>query len=437
MKNKLFYSIILVLGLISCSNNPGMQGTSKVSGRVSDSSSPSNVSQQKVRSNSSSIAGIQGATVILAQVQADGSLKTVSTQSVQTDVNGNFVVETNTSGEKNLVVVATKASVEWKAVVSAEVKSGTIVYAQPLNSESTAEAEVYVQLKVTGKTSVISQADVQLYLNSDVADQIKGNTSLENQFISSLEARSQASSQACSNSYYGITSTQIQTITDAKAQAQVSYETALYNSSDSISAATAFVSYQKAIISAYISANVNVETYAKISKISSQAYLNASANMSSQASFACAKSEYMIDAFILDQAMKAKFQAAGATSAQSGAIITVGASLATSLKSSININQIATAFVQYHSSIIAQLKLALSTQTAVIDMIDMGINGMAGAKATLNAAIGAGVSTNVIVEAYVSFYNSIKTLVQSSLSGASSSQISIAADIMILANINS
>lgn len=434
MNNKFFYTAILALGLVSCTNDP--QGASKVSGRVSGGSSASNVSSQTVRSNVSSV-GVEGATVIMAEVQTDGSLKTVSTQSVQTDVNGNFVVETNTSSAKNLVVVATKGSSEWQSVVSAEVKSGKTVYAQPLNSESTAEAEVYARLVATGKTNVVSQADVQLYLNSDIAAQIKGNVSLKDQFISSLEARSQASSQACSNSNYGITSSQIQTITDAKVQAQVSFETALYNSSDSISAATAFVNYQKAIVSAYVSANVNAETYAKISKISSQAYLNASSSMSSQLSFACAKSEYMRDAFVIQQAMEAKFQSAGATSLQSSAVVTAGASLSTAVKSSVNSNQIANAFAQYHSSIVDQLKLTLNTQATAINSIDASINGFSGIKLTLNAAIGVGVSTNAIVDAYVIFYNSIKVLVQASLSGASSSQISASTDILILANVNS
>lgn len=436
MKTKFFYSVIFILGLISCSKNSDLSGTSKVSGRVTDSSSTGVAPIQRVGSNVSSV-GVQGATVILAEVQADGSLKTVSTQNVQTDVNGNFVVETNITSEKNLVVVATKGTTEWKAVVSAEVKSGTTVYAQPLNSESTAEAEVYARLKATGKTSVVSQADVQLYLNSDVAAQIKGNTSAEDQFISCLETRSQANTQACSNSYYGITSTQIQTITDAKVQAQIAYETALYNSSDSESAAAAFVNYQKAIISANATANVNVETFAKLSEICSRAYLNASASMSSQVSFACAKSEYMSDAFILDQAMQTKFQAVGATSTQSGAVVTAGVTLTNSIASSVSVSQIVTAFAQYHSSIVSQLKLALNAQATTIDTIDSSINGMVGAKATLNASIGAGVSTNILVNAYVSFCNSIKTLVQNSLSTATSAtQLSAAADILVLANIN-
>jgi len=217
----------------------------------------------------------------------------------------------------------------------------------------------------------------------------------------------------------------------------VSYETALYNSSDSISAVVAFVNYQKGIVSAYTSANVNVETYAKISKISSKAYLNASASMSSQLSFSCAKSEYMRDALIIQQAMEAKFQSAGATSLQSSAVVVAGASLSTSVKSSVNIGQIANAFAQYHSSIVDQLKLTLNTQVTACNSIDASINGFVGMKVTLNAAIGVGVSTNAIVDAYVSFYNSIKILVQASLSGASSSQISAATDILILANINS
>lgn len=435
MKYKIIYSTILVLGLISCSKNSDMQ-TAKVSGRVADDNSASNVSPQKVRSNDLSVsAGVQGATVIMAQVQGDGSLKTVSTQSVQTDANGKFVVETDVVSEKNLVVVATKGSMEWKAVVSAEVKGGETVYSQPLNSESTAEAEVYARLKAAGKTEVVSQADVQLYLNADIAAQIKGNASLEDQFISSLEARSQASVQACSNSNFGITSSQLQAIASAKAAAQVSYEAALYNSTSAAAESAAFMSYQKAIIAAYTSANVSVETYAKLSDICSKAYLNASAGMSTQLSFACAKSDYIAASLILQQAIEAKFQSIGATSAQTSTVVAAGVSLSASIESSVNIGQIKTAFSQYHSSIVSQLKLTLSTQAVLLESIDANINATVGSKATLNAAVGVGVTASVIVNAYVAFYNSVKTLVQSSLSSASTLQISAATDILILANI--
>ena len=447
MKNKVklstglsyFLASFLFVALISCSKSSdyssGTNGgvNSKISGRVTESGGLKSASLK----SGQAVAGVQGATVIIAEVQANGTLNTVSTQSVQTDVDGKFVIETKMSGAKNLVVVATKNMSEWKTVVSSEVKSGTTVYAQPLNTETTVEAEVYARLIATGKTNVISQTDVQLYVNADVAAQLKGNASAQDQFISSLEVASQTKTKASGNSYFGISNNQMQTITAANAQAQADFEAALYNTDDSQSAyEEKFDNFQKAIVSAYANANVKAETYAKLSAISSKAFVNAAASMSSPIYFASAESNYLRVAFIMRQAMEAKFQEAGASSAQLSAVVSAGANLSGSIKSSASISQITDAFVQYHNSIIAQLKLTMGAYVNTIDMMDANINGNVGMKVMLKGAIGATASTDAIVSAYVNFANSCKSLIQTNMSGAMSSQINTASEILLLANLN-
>jgi len=111
---RLLFSAVITASLFvtACSNddNPvdSTGGTAKVAGRISSGNSMAKVLSKT--GNTETTASVQGAVVVLAQVQADGSLKTVSNQSVQTDVSGKFVVETNLSGANNLVVVATQGT---------------------------------------------------------------------------------------------------------------------------------------------------------------------------------------------------------------------------------------------------------------------------------------------------------------------------------------
>ena len=86
------------------------------------------------------------------------------------------------------------------------------------------------------------------------------------------------------------------------------------------------------------------------------------------------------------------------------AVASAGTSLSTSIKNSITFNQMMDAFAQYHSSVVAQLKLTFSAYANTIDTIEAGVNGMGGMKAILNTAVGATVSTDVIVNAYVNFF---------------------------------
>ena len=107
--------LILVLSIVfaACSNdnNPvdaNPSGTSKVSGRVTTSDGLPKTLGKNGGAASTQGGGVQGAVVILAQVQADGSLNTVSTQSVTTDVDGKFTVETKLSGAKILLLLQLK-----------------------------------------------------------------------------------------------------------------------------------------------------------------------------------------------------------------------------------------------------------------------------------------------------------------------------------------
>lgn len=431
--------VLLLFIFTSCSkdSNPVDSGNanSKVSGKVTGD--PGLYKSLQKTSGTESSQGVSGAAVILAQVQADGSLKTVSTQSVQTDVNGNFTVETNLSSAQNLVVVATKNTSTWKAVVYSQVGSNTTTYCQPVNTQTTAQADVYSQLVVSGQASAVSTADLQMYLNSSVAAQINSSTSAESQFASCLTSESQVRTQAYSSAYFGISASQWTTIENARAQSLASFQTSLYNHVDSQSSiGQDFQTYQRAFISAYTNANVKIESYAKLLRISSRACVDLSAQMSSSASFAVYQSVYAYSALVLRSACESKFQDAGAASAQMSAVSNAGVTLSASIANATTVSQISNAYVQYHNTLTAQLKVVLSAYASLVDTIDASINGTTGIKATLNASLTGTVSTSQYITAYTTFNNSLATLVQTTLTGATSAQVNSASEILILANMN-
>ena len=433
----LMISLLLIFSSCSKDDNPVDSGcaNAKVTGKVTGDSGLYK-SLQKTSDTESNL-GVSGATVILAQVQADGSLKTVSTQSVLTDVNGSFTVETNMSGAQNLVVVATKSTSQWKAVVYSEVKSNSTVYCQPVNTQTTAHADVYSQMVVSGQANTVSSADLQMYLTSFVAAQINSSTTAKSQFASCLTTESQVRTQASSHTYFGISSSQLQTIENARAQASVAFQSSLNSHAESqSSAAQDFRAYQQACIAAYSSASVKLETYAKLLRVSSRAYITQSTQLSSSAYFSASQSINAYLAVALRSAVESKFQEAGASSAQISTVTNAGVALSTSIASATAISQMNDAYVQYHNSVVAQLKLVLSAYASLIDSIDASINGGTGAKATLNTAISGTFSATLYINAYTSFYNALATTVQTTLTGASSTQLSSATELLILANMN-
>jgi hypothetical protein len=199
---------------------------------------------------------------------------------------------------------------------------------------------------------------------------------------------------------------------------------------------TAYNNYENTVLTANTTNNLNANVYAELMRIGLSAYTNASASMQSQARFATSKSFYLRYALVLNYAMKQQFQAAGATSDQINSVNSAGVSLYSSIKNSANLGDVDNAFIQYQSSIKSQLKVTLNSYSSFIDTIDSSVNASSGAKAVLNTSINTGVSFSTIINAYIAFYNSIKTLAQATITGASSTQVNAASQILIMANMN-
>lgn len=401
-------------------NNPN--SPSKVQGRATDNSG-----FQKATGTQSSI---EGATVILARVKADGTLETVSNASVQTDANGQFTVETDVDGESNLEVVATKGSNTWKAVVSATVKNGITVYAPPMNDETTVEADVYANIKASGNTNV-SFADIAANINSNVAAQVKGNATAISELAASIKAEIEAKEKAFMSAEIGGTQANWQAIVNANIQAQAQLERDLFVASSQADIDAAFESKANATINAYKNAGFDVSVYGKVFEPASRVFINSAASISASAKFAAEQRIAKLRAKIINFIVQAKFTAMGAAQAQMDAVISAATTLNASIDAATTSSEIVTAFDNYHTAVVNQLKITLNVDDATMATLESNI---AGFKATLKSSASASASTEVVVNAYMKFYSDIKTSTESVLSSATQAQITATAQLLIMLN---
>ncbi len=421
-----FISILAMVFAAGCSKNNNPVNTngnpSKVQGKVTDNSGFG-----KTNSTQSSV---EGAAVILAQIQADGSLKTVSNASVQSDINGQFTVETDLDGVSNLVVVATKGSSEWRAVVSATVKNGITVYAPPLNDETTVEAKVYASIKASGNTTV-TFSDVADFISADVAAQVKGSASAMAQLAASITAEADARLSTFNSTEIGGTQAEWQAIVNARAQAQATLERDLLLATSQSDVDAAFNAYTNSTINAYVNSGLDVSAYAKVFEASSRVFINSASNISASAKFAAEKRVALLKAKIINFVVQAKFTAMGAAQAQMNSVISAAVTLNASINAAATADAIIAAFDTYHTAIVSQLNIVLGVNSSTMTTIESNI---AGFKATLKSSVSASASTSAVVNAYMKFYSDVKSTVQSNLSSASQLQIQATAQILILLN---
>ena len=379
-------------------------------------------------------AGIQGATVILAQVQADGSLKTVSVASSKTDASGHFSVSTDLTGVSNLVVVATQGTSQWEAVVSAAVAQGTTVECQPLTDQTTVQAQIFAKVFQDGKSGEVSTSDIQLYVSPTVAVSVMGNAGAVAQLATALEAEGDARASAFLQ--LGASQAQLQTAAASRTQVQIALESSLYTAAgDSLGDYLALQSYYTGSIAAYVATGIALNVCAKAEQASSAALVNFSSTMSTNAQFSVEQSSSLIRAVLMGQAISTEFSAGGATQSQIALVTAANNTLVVMLEAAVTPDDMAAAFASYHNTVLAQLEAMAGSNSSAIGSMDGTITATGGLRTMLQSSVSSATSASAIVTAYVTFYNSVGTMMHG-MNGMNAAQLDAATQIMCLIDSN-
>lgn len=424
--------VVLGIGLwTGCDDNgptrPEVQ-TAKVRGSVAANGG---FQKQSLTTHSA----VDSAIVFLTRVKTDGSIEVISSDSALTDHSGGFVIETAVNGESNLVVQAEKNGDTWKGVVSAAVQHGSTVNAQPLNIETTVEAEVYSRVKAHGKSDLVLYTDVAMQTDSSIALAIQNNANAINNFAVAIEEMVEARNVILTDTAVAATQAQVAASNSVRAQAQRNLEAALFTAGGSqADIQTAFDAFYEAELDAYIASGINATGCAKARETAGVVLIKNSGSLSAAARFAIARKNAQIRAAVLARAAQQEFVHLGASSTRLNAVANAGATLAASIDASSNVNQIEAAFEDYHDAILSELTGILNAQASTINSLDATINSPLGLKAALRATVNASVSTQAVVDAYMTFYQEITALVKSSLTTLSAAEVEAATHILILIN---
>ena len=423
-----FFAIIFAIALLSgCSKSSptGPNGSpATVEGKVTGSSS----SMGKMQKSSSTQTGVQGATVILAMIKANGSLQTVSNAAVQTDANGKFDVETNLSGISNLVVIATQGASQWKAVITSQVQSGLKVYAEPLDDQTTIKTDIFIKAKENNHGNV-TYAEIGNYISSGIAAEIESDTTMENEVEASINAEANAEAAAASNSSIGMTQAQWESVISGENDAEASLERNLYYANNQSDDDAAKGSYFQGMVNAYMNSGLSAATYVKLMEISERVFINSTTNLNTQVAFSFEQRAEEIKAIVMSYAIQSSFTALGASQSQMSNAITAGTNLAVSIKSALTISDIDNDYETYRSAIEADMSVLLGMNSNMMTNMDANLSGY---RAALQAAVSSSVSESVIVNAYSAFYSSVKTQMSTVMGSSNSAHINAAAEAMMI-----
>ncbi|MCF7808948.1 MAG: hypothetical protein K9M49_04740 [Candidatus Marinimicrobia bacterium] len=424
--------LIAIMMVVACDSNPtGTENTTTdyavVRGKV-DQSSAAKLAKSA-----------DGSTVAyLAEVQADGSMKLASRDSVTVNADGTFELETQATNDEYLVVVVDNGQDQKKSTVNKPPHGERPVYTKPVNDESTEESNTWMQVIAEGKTEAVTYSDIDMLIDSDVAAQIKAGNVSSADIAMQIETSNESRKQILVDDFEATTTAQLDATVTAQANAQADLDEALYSANSEAEIQAALQAQWAAYVQAYEDAGVDASMYAKAEQAavaSGEHEMSASGQANAQARFELKQRTRMRLANMLQASVAAGFEALDADTVQINSATQAGLNLQADLNAAQSTQEITAAFQTYHDSIIAGLSTSFGLESNLISSIDAGINGTTGLKATLSSSLSITTSTQAIINAYLTFYNGIRTLVETTLSAHSQAEIDATVKICILANL--
>jgi len=390
--------LIVIWGLASCENPSTVSQAdySVVKGRIADENAQAGMAK--------ATSDVKDVAVFLARVRTDGSMETVSQETVHTDASGRFAIRTRVENENNLIVVASRGAAQWRAVVSGNLENGKTTYCAPLSRETTVETEVYSRIRLYNDTKTITYADIQHQISPRVAAEVYGDAVAISQIASSIETGFQAQNSIFLSDSGDVTESEMAAIAEAKAELQSQFDAQLYHSSSDHPDKQLTRMFINGYLEAYSNAGVNLENYAKSQAVAYTAVRSTTGSMRDSLRFAFLQEMACFRAEIIDMVIQSRFETLGASDSTMTAVINARAKLQASIEAASTVNEIRSAFTAYHSTIVALLRITLDINSELITQLDASIWGKSGFYGSLEQQLSVSFTTAALIDAYTEFY---------------------------------
>lgn len=392
----------------------------------------SSASQEKVQSS----AEAEGAVVTAARVTSNGSFEVISETETQVSASGNFTLEVDASSLNHIAVLVETNGETLKGFLSKEISNGQTYTIKPVNSVSTAEAEVFAEIVAKGKTDIIHKSDIEAAVKNQSAAVIRSSSSASGQVASALESSAEARFSFFSEYGDADAETKLDTWLTVMTEAQAAFESTVSNNSSADAHAAAFEALLDAKLFAYAETGLNEVEISKLTHMQATVKQNSLNSAASDIRTDVRASSSVLVALAVDKAVRTRAEASGMSSATVSAIADAGAKLTGNVKASAGSrSEIQAAFDVYHEEVRNAMESDSSVEGSVIVAIDIEINSTAGAKTIFNTAISGILNLNTMNEAYAEFASSVRNSVEAQNSLIGSVETDAMADILLMINL--
>ena len=415
----LLHLSVFIITMIAVSGCGNINGTTNNSG-------PATISGRVVTFDQStgSATPIAGATVSLSQIQSNGTLKSISTQSVQSGTDGSFTLSANVGGLQYLVAIAKVNNTQYMGVVDAPAQSGKTIYCSPLNKESTIETKIFLSTILQNPNSYVSLDVIRAMTNDSLASELASDTTNIQNVASAFLQRESYRIQMLQSTYIAATNTQINYLESYQNQYAIILDNSLYNNfSNTDSVTTAYENFYNSFSNSYNLVYLSNLAYLEVANTTNTILLNSAISLKSNIQFQLNKQKALFTSYAIRKEMVDQFDSANASAAIMDSVSKANSSLYNSFNNAMTSNDLTQAYSTYHSQIFSLMKEVYSSDVDSLNAIDHDITVQGGLKTQLDGNISNHPGSTAIMQAFISYFSSIRTLIKNRFPNASTSKL--------------
>ncbi len=395
----------------------------KIEGRVIGNNGYSSVSNSYVT----------GASVYISQATTNGTLQKISQSDATSDKNSRFHSSIDYSGINKIIVTAIKGDKTWKSVINNDVKNGLTYYVQPLNDESTAEAEVYLEALKNNYINV-TYTDVSIFVDETIANQIHQKIVTPKQIASAINDIKNIEASAISNKQLVSVSIDQSKLNDSKSFAQSLLERNLYYSNSQSDYNAAFASFYESIVNSYTNSGIEPDTFYKMLEIADRALLTSISNFNISTKIDIEKRASQVRAYVLNYAVQTKFSKLDPGLQLYNEIVSAGGKLFLSISQTSSHDEIISNFSTYHAEILDVISKLVGIRSDIIKNLDKSIGDL---KSGLISSVDNETVIDSLIGEYLTFFSNTASIIQKTVNSEeddNNNQIKLSADILVLLN---
>merc|ERR1711974_312606 len=284
----------------------------------------------------------EGTVVTMATVTANGSINTIEGAETTTDANGKFSLSFDASTAQNYVVVAENNSAEAMGFLSTQVENGQSIQLKPIDTESTAESNVFARLVAQGDADLVTKSDIEAMVTSTNESEVRNSASLASQFAVALASSAEARADFFANEVEGNGEEKLNATLEILADAQTRLEADLSAASSTQAETEAYDLFLETSANAFVSAGVEANKAAQAIEIWGRVLVNNTNSASTEIKNSVRSQTSIMAGIAIDAAVRAEAEASEMSNEKTQAIADAGVQLKAALRTAVGVKAAST-----------------------------------------------------------------------------------------------